>query len=106
MVLKHSKALARKGSQRAFFRCEQVKKIEEKTCTHPRLRGVRWFLMGKAGLGAFPSVLEGFLLVFSLNEGSDPFLTPHPHPLDSCLGSGADRTNGLVSFSLVCWLVN
>ena len=92
MVLKHCKTLDRKGIQRAFFRCGQLKKIEEKTCTHPCLRGVRWFLIGKAGLEAFPSILAGFLLVFSLDGGSDPFLTPHPHPLDSCLGSGMDRT--------------
>ena len=102
MVLKYSKALAR----RETLRCEQVKKNEEKTCTHPCLRGVRWFLIEKAGLEAFFSILTGFLWGFLLNGGSDPFLTPHPHPLDSCLGSGTDRTNGLVNFSLVCWLVN
>ena len=79
MVLKHCKTLARKRNQRAFFRCEQVKRIEEKTCTHPCLRGVRWSQRVKAGLGAFPSVLAGFLWGFSLDGGSDPFLTPHPH---------------------------
>ena len=80
MVLKHSQTLVNRESQRTHFsRCEQVKKIVEKTCTHPRLRGVRWSQRVKAGLGAFPSVLAGFLWGFSLDGGSDPFLTPHPH---------------------------
>ena len=93
MVLKYSQTLVNRESQRTHFsRCGQLNKIEEKTCTHPCLRGVRWFLIEKAGLGAFSSILTGFLWGFSLNGGSDPFLTPHPHPLDSCLGSGPDRT--------------
>ena len=80
MVLKHSQTLINRESQRTHFsRCEQVKKIEEKTCSHPRLQGVRWLQRVKAGLGAFSPVLEGFLLDFLFNEGSDPFLTPHPH---------------------------
>ena len=52
MVLKYSKALAR----RETLRCEQLKKNEKKTCTHPRLRGVRWSQGVKSGLGAFPSM--------------------------------------------------
>ena len=64
MVLKHSKALISRETQRTRFRCEQVKKIAEKTCTHPRLRGVRWSQRVKAGLGAFPSVLRSFCWVF------------------------------------------
>ena len=64
MVLKQSKTLTSKEGQRAFFRCEQVKKIEEKTCTHPCLRGVRWSQRVKGGLGAFPSIFKRFFVGF------------------------------------------
>ena len=87
--------ITNRETSKTFFRCEHLKKIEKKTCSHPCLRGVRWSQRVKGGLGAFPSFLERFLLVFPLDEGSDPILTPHPHPLDSCLGSGSDRTRWL-----------
>ena len=98
MVLKHSKALISRETQGTRFRCEQLKKNGKKTCTPPRLRGVRWSQRVKADLGAFPSVLKGFLLGFSLDEGSDPVLTPHPHPLDFVSGvrTGSDEVVKLV----------
>lgn len=70
----------------ALIQCGQFPKIKKKTCPQGCLLGGQLVQRIKVGLRLLKPDFKGVFKCCEQLKGSDPILTPHPHPLDCVRG--------------------